>query len=184
MIEPTDRDLVLRVRRGEADAYGELVRRYQASVYNVCYRVMGERGEAEDLAQEAFIRGFQKLATFDEDRSFGPWIRRVALNLCYNHMRRYVPPRLPLDDERDMPLRNSEPSPETRHIHRERGEDIRAAILELPPHYRVVIELRHYQEMTYADIAETLELPMSDVKSHLFRARRLLAKRLISYVQT
>ena len=184
MVECTDGSLVLRIRHGEVNAYGELVQRYQTSVFNVCYRLLGERGEAEDLTQEAFIRGFQKLDTFDAERSFGPWIRRVAANLCYNHMRRHVPPRLPLDDERDMPIHNSEPDPETRHVQRERGEDVRAAILGLPPHYRAVIELRHYQEMTYADIAEALKIPMSDVKSHLFRARRLLAKRLISYVQT
>jgi len=84
MPDPSDRDLALRARRGDAEAFGELVRRYQASVFNVCYRLLGERREAEDLAQEAFIRAYERLDTFDADLPFGPWMRRVAANLCLN----------------------------------------------------------------------------------------------------
>jgi RNA polymerase sigma-70 factor (ECF subfamily) len=80
MVDPTDRDLVLRTRRGEVEAFGEVVARYQQSVFNVCFRMLGERMEAEDLAQETFIRAYTRLETFDTERPFGPWIRRVATN--------------------------------------------------------------------------------------------------------
>jgi RNA polymerase sigma-70 factor (ECF subfamily) len=175
MAELTDRDLVIAARRGGAESFGELVRRYQASVFNVCYRVLGERREAEDMAQEAFIRAFQRLDTFDADRPFGPWIRRVAANTCLNHLDSARPIEAVLDEERDTA---TDPLPETRREQAEQAEAVRGAILSLPPHYRVVIELRHFQELSYDEIASTLNIPVSDVKSHLFRARKLLAERL------
>ncbi len=178
MEEPSDRALVLRVRRGEDEAYGELVRRYQRSVFNVCYRLLGERREAEDLTQEAFLRAYQRLDTYDETRPFGPWMRRVAANLCLNHLSRRRPSQLPLDDEFDLPQEGGGADPEASRLRAERAEAVRQAVLALPPHYRAVIELRHFQGLRYAEIAETLGLPLSDVKSHLYRARRELARRL------
>jgi RNA polymerase sigma-70 factor (ECF subfamily) len=178
MQEPTDRDLVLRVRGGETEAFGEMVRRYQVSVYNVCLRMMGERLDAEDLAQESFVRAYQRLESYDEDRPFGPWVRTLAANLCLNQLKRNRPLQVPLDDERDRAARPGRASPE-RHLEaQEAARDVRRAIHELPPHYRVVIELRHFQELSYAEIAAALDLPLSDVKSHLYRARKTLAQRL------
>ncbi len=171
-----DCDLVLRARRGEAEAFGELVRRYQTAVFNVCYRLMGERREAEDMAQEAFMRAYARLATFDVERPFGPWVRRVAANVCLNRL-----PALPVaQPEVDAEREPDEPGrrPEALLEERQRQQVLRAALLALPPHYRAVIELRHYQELSYDEIAEALQLPLSDVKSHLFRARKLLAGKL------
>ena len=175
MTAPADRDLILRARRGEADAFGELVTRYQTEVFNVCYRMLNERGEAEDLAQEAFIRAYGRLGSFDVERPFGPWIRRVAANLCFNHFSARPAIAAELDEERDA-ARSS--GPEAAYEDRERSAQIRRALAGLPPQYRVAIELRHYQEMSYDEIAETMGIPLSDVKSHLFRARKLLAEKL------
>ena len=86
MSAPSDRDLIQRARRGDAEAFGELVIRYQTSVFNVCYRILHERAEAEDMTQETFLRARERLHTFDEERAFGPWIRRVAANVCLNHL--------------------------------------------------------------------------------------------------
>lgn len=182
MPDPSDRDLALRARRGDAEAFGELVRRYQTSVFNVCYRLLGERREAEDLAQEAFIRAYERLDTFDADLPFGPWMRRVAANLCLNWMERArsAPVSVPLDDERD-PEEVGEGNPVSAREHAERAEAVRAALLSLPPRYRTVIELRHFHELSYDEIAATLRIPLSDVKSHLFRARKLLAGELKHY---
>lgn len=175
MADPTDRDLALRARRGDADAYGDLVRRYQTSVFNVCYRLLGERREAEDLAQEAFLRAYQRLDTFDADRAFGPWIRRVAANASLNRLQPTAPAVVPLDEERDKAAGDQ---PEAAREQAEQTEAVRAAILSLPPHYRAVIELRHFQEMSYDEIAAALKIPVSDVKSHLFRARKILAEKI------
>ena len=75
MLDLDDRTLARQARRGDAQAFGELVRRYQTSVFNVCYRLAGERREAEDLTQEAFLRAYERLASFDDARPFGPWMR-------------------------------------------------------------------------------------------------------------
>ena len=174
MDAPTDRDLILRARRGDAEAFGELVTRYQGSVFNVCYRMTNERREAEDLAQETFLRAHSRLDTFDIQREFGPWIRRVAANLCLNRLEAQRPTG-ELDEERDA---DESQSPEAALEVRERSEQIRGALASLPAQYRLVIELRHYQELSYHEIAAEPNLPLSGVKSHLFRARKLLAERL------
>ena len=174
MTAPTDRDLILHARRGDAEAYGELVTRYQTSVFNVCYRILHEHGEAEDLAQESFMRAYDRLSTFDIEREFGPWIRRIAANLCLNYLESQQG-TAELNDERDA---GEAQRPEAVVEVHERSEQIRRALASLPAHYRVVIELRHYQEMSYDEIAVELNIPLSDVKSHLFRARKFLAEKL------
>lgn len=199
MVTPSDHELALRARRGDVDAFGELVQRYQAAVFNVCYRLVGQRQEAEDLAQESFVRAYQRFELYDVQRPFGPWMRRLAANVCLNHLqseRNDVV--LSLDDERDegraigslagdsaerrsIEVQNDDGvapnvrGPEAALEQRQSSHAVRAALLSLPPHYRAVIELRHFQELSYAEIAEQLHIPLSDVKSYLFRARRLLA---------
>jgi RNA polymerase sigma-70 factor (ECF subfamily) len=181
MVTLSDRDLATRVRHGDKDAFGELVRRYQTSIFNVCYRLAGESREAEDLAQEAFVRAYERFDRYDLERPFGPWMRRVATNLCLNHLSTRVKAAFSLDDERDEPPSGVDQSPEGLSLRAERAEVLRAAILALPPHYRAVIELRHFQDLSYAQIAEQLGIPLSDVKSHLFRARRSLEKKMRPY---
>ena len=174
MNTPSDRDLILRARRGETEAYGELVLRHQTSVFNVCYRILNERGEAEDMAQETFLRAHSRLSTFDPERPFSPWIRRVASNICLNHLEAQKSTN-ELDDERNA---DKSEKPESVYEVKERSEQIRGALACLPPGYRAVIELRHYQELSYDEIASELKIPLSDVKSYLFRARKILAEKL------
>src|SRR3712207_6722600 len=100
MSAPSDRDLIQRARRGDAEAFGELVVRYQTSAFNVCYRILHEWAEAEDMTQETFLRARDRLQSFDEERPFGPWIRRVAANVCLNHLEAQKR-TVPLDEERD-----------------------------------------------------------------------------------
>jgi RNA polymerase sigma-70 factor, ECF subfamily len=174
MNAPSDRDLILLARRGETEAYGELVTRHQTSVFNVCYRILHERVEAEDMAQETFIRAHSRLNTFDLERPFGPWIRRVAANVCLNQLESQKSTSK-LEDERDA---DETQGPEAVVEVHERSDQIRNALASLPSNYRAVVELRHYQEMSYDEIAAELKIPLSDVKSHLFRARKLLAEKL------
>lgn len=172
---PDDADLARRARGGEPAAYGELVRRHQTAVFNVCLRLLGHRQEAEDAAQEAFLRAYERLETFDLSRPFGPWIRRVAANHCLNRLAGERPAGLALDDETAAA---AEPGPEAASEHADQAQALRAALAALPASYRAVIELRHFQELSYDEIAAALDLPLSDVKSRLFRARRRLAERL------
>ena len=136
MSPPSDRDLIQHARRGEAAAFGELIMRYQNHVFNVCYRILHERSDAEDLTQETFMRAQERLNTFDDQRDFGPWIRRVAANVCLNHLEsRRVTAQL--DEERDA---DESQRPEKQAEVHERTEQVRSALASLPPHYRIVLE--------------------------------------------
>src|SRR5579859_1728645 len=177
----TDGQLAMLARGGRPDAYGELVRRHQLAVYNIAYRLVGEREEALDLAQDAFVRAYAALANFDPARPFGPWINRVVTNLALNVLGRRA--GAPLSLERSPAaeshagggaLTDSAAEPERVYLAGERQALLRQAILALPPHYRAVVELRHFQDRSYDEIAAALAIPPSAVKSHLFRARRLL----------
>jgi len=174
MDAPTDRDLVLRVRRGDVEAFGPLVNRYQDSVYSVCYRVLWESQDAEDLTQEAFIRAYEKLDHYDIDRPFGPWIRRIAANLAVNALKKRKL-LLPLDEQRDRDPRPARSNPETVLERAQLSRDVQAALGSLPPHYRVAIELRHYHDLSYAEIAESMEIPLNTARTYLYRARQRLA---------
>jgi RNA polymerase sigma-70 factor (ECF subfamily) len=178
MKDSSDRDLVQDTRRGEVEAFGELIQRYQKTVFNVCYRMLGERREAEDLTQETLIRAYKKLEMYDYSRPFGPWIRKIAANMCLNHLQRKNPVMIELNEEWIDTGLTAQPTPERLTENAEKSEQIHTAILSLPAHYRAVIELRHYQELSYLEISEELGIPLSAVKSHLHRARRTLAKRL------
>ncbi|MDF1501208.1 MAG: sigma-70 family RNA polymerase sigma factor [Anaerolineales bacterium] len=178
MDELTDQDLIRRTRRGDLPAFGVIVQRYQGSVFNVCYRFMSERQVAEDMTQDAFLRAHQRLDSYDDGRPFGPWIRRVAANLCINELNRNRQLVFSLNEQMDTPNDPIERGPEQAQVVREQRRRVQEAIIELPPHYRAVIELRHFQELSYKEIARTLSIPLSDVKSHLYRARQTLAERL------
>ena len=182
-----ERDWLLRAQRGDSAAFGELVRGHQTAVFNVAYRLLGRRQDAEDAAQEAFMRAYRALDRFDVERPFAPWIKRIATNVCYNwlekerkrtavtaaDLRREGGEPISLDDIAASPA-----TPEHALAAAEQTDRVRAALLQLPPRYRVVVELRHFQDLSYAEIAEVVERPLSDVKSDLFRGRKKLAQLL------
>lgn len=180
MDAPSDRSLILDTRRGRLEAFGILVQRYQKAVYNVCLRVMGNREDAEDAVQESFLRAHRYIHTIDVERPFGPWIKQVAANHCYGvHKKRQSEPfPYELDDELNRPDQDMFGQPERVHLAREKQQRTRQAIAALPPHYRIVIELRHFQELSYQEIAAQLDLPLNTIKSHLLRARKMLLERI------
>ena len=137
------------------------------------------------------MRAHSKLNTFDLERLFGPWVRRLSVNVCLNVMKRDRPTIVSLDaarnvsdispsggDARLLGGAGESGDPEAAAIRGERSARLRTAIRGLPPHYRAVIELRHFQELSYAEMAEALDWPPTDVKSRLFRARQALARAL------
>lgn len=181
MIESEEQTLLLRARRGDAHAFNPIVERYQNSVFSVCLRLLGERGAAEDAAQEAFIRAYQRLHTFDTARPFGPWVRRVAANLCFNLLQSKQGTEVALNEEinHSVAVENVlDGDPLAVALRNEQAAQVRVALLALPPHFRIVIELRHFQGLNYDEIASELQTSLSTVKTHLFRARKLLAELL------
>ena len=158
----------------EPQAFNQLVVRYQDRLYGLAYRMTGQSSDARDLAQDAFVRAFRHLGTFQPGRRFAPWLYRIAVNLCLDYRQRR-PPTVSLGDQ-ELPQR--ELSPEARVIQREEQQRVQRAILALPPKYRAVIVLRHLEDLTYEEIAATLGLPINTVRTHLFRAREALRKAL------
>lgn len=178
MSELPDRLLLLQAKQGNSTAFGDIVRRYQNAVFSVCYRLLGNRQEAEDLSQQSFIRIYQRLHTFDIERPFLPWVRRVAANVCFNAMERRRLESVDVETvEATLPA-PPQANPADQVAAQETVDRLHAAVLALPPAYRAVIELRHFQELSYEEVGELLKLPLNTIKSHLFRARKLLAEAL------
>jgi RNA polymerase sigma-70 factor (ECF subfamily) len=167
-----EHDLAQRAAQGDREAFGELVSCHQGGVYNVAYRMLGEHLDAEDATQETFLRAFRAIHTLDPQRPPGAWLKKIAVNVCLNRLERRG--TLTLEDDEALPA--NDPGPESQTIAREQNRMIRSALLTLPARYRAAIELRHYQELSYFEMAETLNRPLSAIKSDLFRARSMLAK--------
>jgi len=164
---------------GDVQAYGDIVDRYQRLVYTAAFRILANHDDAQDAAQETFVRAYHSLDRFDHKRPFGPWIRRIAMNLSLNMLRQRRP-EMQLEEERAAP-QSQALDPETLAIRSEQRDFVKELLMRLPEHYRVAIVLRHYNEMSYAEMAEVLDEPMSTVKSNLFRARRKLAEMMVSH---
>jgi RNA polymerase sigma-70 factor (ECF subfamily) len=165
-----------RATRGDHEPFAELIRCHQQAVFNVAWRMLGNTQDAEDAVQETFLRAYRFWHTFDASRPAGPWLKRITVNVCLGRLNRSTPDQ-PLEEDLLQPP-DPQPGPEAQVEQRSLQERLRSELLRLPPRYRAVIELRHYQELSYEEIAATLERPLSDVKSDLFRARKLLSARL------
>lgn len=176
----TDQELVGQTLDGQREAFAELVSRYQRSVYNLTYRMLGESREAEDAAQEAFLRAYQHLKRYDTNRSFKTWVLSIASNYCIDRLRKRRLTWLSLDEP--LPphpaLSSSQPSPEQSAVTSERQFAVQSLLSELQPDYRAAVVLKYWYDMSYAEIAETLDTTESAIKSRLFRARQMLAKKM------
>ena len=178
MAVPGEQALIKKVKKGDLDAYGAIIQDYQSSVFNVCYRVLGNRQDAEDLTQEAFLRAYHQISSFDLSRSFGPWMRTLAANLCYNHLKKAWLNQVPLEDERDTIKDDSNYGPEGSLEIDQEHKALYHAIWKLPEVQRMALELRHFQGLSYLEMADALNLPLNTVRSHLYRSRQKLAELL------
>lgn len=165
---------------GDQDAFAELVYTYQEAVYNLCYRLLSERTEAEDAAQEAFLRAYLNLQRYDPSRSFKTWVLTIASNHCIDRLRRRRLKWLSIDDEAlpNLSLSSDEPEPEDASISRESSAALQAILGELNPEYRAAVVLRYWYDYSYSEIADILDTTESAIKSRLFRARQILAEKL------
>jgi RNA polymerase sigma-70 factor, ECF subfamily len=179
------RKRIMQVLKGDQDAYGEIVELYKDKVYQISYRMLGNRHEAEDIAQEAFIRAFINIHSFNIDLKFSTWLFRIATNLCIDRIRKKKPDYY-LDAEvagtdglnmySQIPSKTDMPEKELESLELE--ETIQKEILKLPEKYRTVIVLKYIEELSLIEISEILNLPIGTVKTRIHRGREALRKQL------
>ena len=188
-VEPTDLDLVRRIKSGDEEAFEQMVERYHARVYSLSYGVLRNAEDAEEATNDTFLTLYRKINTFDESKKFFSWFYRVALNQAYSRARRrrpatatlfedYLPKFLPDGHIASAELPDWSASIEDGAIARDLAARAGEFIAELPPAYRDVIWMYDVEEMPTADIAETLEISIPAFKSRLHRARLYVRQRL------
>ncbi len=180
--EPEDRKLAAAAAKGNEKAFRILLRRYERPVFSLIYRMVRDRGIAEDIAQETFIRTFKALRSYNPSYKFSSWIFKIAHNLTIDHLRRkrldtvsmHGSPDAVTPEEQartSIVLESTAERPDAYVENRELGAQIEAAIGQLRPEYRAVILLRHVEGYPYQEIADILELPLGTVKTYIHRAR-------------
>ena len=166
-------------RRGDQTAFGKLIEAYQRPVYNLAYRMLNNPGEAEEAAQEAFIRAYTRLHTYNPDHKFSTWMLSITSNYCIDLIRKRRALLLSIDEP--LPphpalMSDGQKGPEAQMEINEQQEMVQSLLQELPEDYRQAVVLRYWHEMSYEEIAEMMDTSVSAIKSRLFRARRQLAE--------
>lgn len=163
-------------QEGDSEAFTHVVEAYQSAVYNFCYRMLGDQFEAEDAAQETFIRAYKGIKTYDRKRSFSTWILSIAAHYCIDQLRRKKIQLTSIDDQPYLEIRDPRPNPETTLAKQEQKQKIRLLLNALSDTDRAAVIMFYWYELSYEEIAKSLGLSISAVKSRLHRARGRLAK--------
>lgn len=178
-----DYNLVRRaVEQGDQKAYAELMGRYRDSVYFMLLKMVNNKDDADDLTIEAFGKAFKRLEQYTPTYAFSTWLFKIATNNCIDFIRRKKANTFSIDnpfssgdgEEMSMELRSHGPDPEEQMIKHQKEKLMRNVVDKLKPRYRQLVEMRYFQELSYEEIAEQLDLPLGTVKAQLFRAREFL----------
>jgi RNA polymerase sigma-70 factor (ECF subfamily) len=180
-----DSRLIHAALKGDDAAYKKLMKKYHDAIYNFVYRMIHDKHQVEDLTQEAFIKAFQSLASFNEEYAFSTWLYKIATNNSIDYIRKRKlqtysidKPIEAKDSDYAFELPDDSYEADREMISDQRARMLNEAIAKLPEKYRKVIRLRHVDEQSYEEIAEQLRLPIGTVKAHIFRAREMLYKSL------
>lgn len=179
-----DEDLARAAQQGDQEAFAELVRRYEKQIFSMAYRLAGDYDEAADLAQEAFLRIYRMLDRYDPQKKFFSWMYRVAQNSCLNALSKRPANVIPVERAEEYMADTPAGEPEQNYLNRELREHIDEAIAQLPDNYRDVVYLRYIEDLSYQQIAESLNLPVSTVETRLFRGKKQLQKNLLQLMHT
>ena len=185
-VSAEEKALIERCKRGDLAAFNDLVRKYEKQVYNFAYRLTGNYDDANDVAQDAFLRVFNAISTFRGDASFSTWLFRITTNVFLDERKRAkAHPHASLDeylelDESSVARQIEDPSPTPEAVleESERAQLLQRAIGGLPEYQRAMVTLYHGQQKSYEEIAEIMDLPIGTVKSRLNRARLALKEKL------
>jgi RNA polymerase sigma-70 factor (ECF subfamily) len=172
-----DPEMLQLALQGDDTAYSRLVETYQTPVYNLCYRMLGDGIEAEDAAQETFWRAYQNLRRYDPQRSFITWLLSIAAHYCIDQQRKRKHQAFPIDEQTEETAPDPTPNPERVVSQLDENQFLHRLIGQMPPQDRAVLVLRYWHEMSEEEIARSLDMTVSAVKSRLHRARLQLAQR-------
>ena len=184
-MKTSNSELIKQAIEGDETAYKQLLGNYRGAIFNLLYKMVRNREETEDLVQEAFIKAFRALPSFNEEYAFSTWLYKIAINNCIDHMRKkrlktysINKPVQSKDGELDREFPDTSMSPDRHLLSDERSKLIETAIDDLPENYKIAIILRHSEEKSYEEIASILNIPLGTVKARIFRAREMLKKKL------
>jgi RNA polymerase sigma-70 factor (ECF subfamily) len=179
-VTDSDEELVRRYLQGDKEAFSTLVKRHETRVYNVCLRILGNREDARDATQDAFLTALRKLSQFRGEAAFTTWLHRVAVNACYDALRkrkRQPMLRLAADDDHQREVEPGPTIPDPADA-LAAGIDVARALSQVPEDYRIALVLADVQDLPYEDIARVLGVPLGTVKSRVHRGRIALARAL------
>jgi RNA polymerase sigma-70 factor, ECF subfamily len=182
-VEQDDLMLVAASKNGDQEAFAQLVQRYQRLVFNLVYRMLHQYDEATEITQETFLAAWQGLPSFRGDARFPTWLYRIAYNCSLKQLelrKRDRALQVALEAEKTLEIADDEQRKNAELDTRDRQLLVQEHLSQLPAKYRIVLILRHLQDMTYEEMAEILTMPIGTIKTHLFRARNLLKERLLS----
>src|SRR5579859_4501279 len=183
-VEQNDAQLVIASRNGDQDAFALLVQYHQRRVFNLVYRMLQDYEEANEVTQDAFLAAWQGLPSFRGDASFSTWLYRIAYNCCLKQLelrKRDTALQLAMQEEHVLQHGNNDEYIGFELDTYDNQALVREHLSMLPAKYRIVLVLRHLQEMTYEEMAEILTVPIGTIKTHLFRARNLLKERMEAF---
>ncbi|MEZ5069798.1 MAG: sigma-70 family RNA polymerase sigma factor [Bacteroidales bacterium] len=177
-----DIELVIKARKGDQLAYGELLGRYRDAIYFMLLKMVNSPVDAEDLTIEAFGKAFKNIDQYTPNFAFSTWLFKIASNNCIDFIRKKRASHISLDQGVDGEdsltpsslIQSDTPDPESTLINKQKVKHMRQVVSKLKPRYRQLVELRYFQEYSYEEIAEELDIPIGTVKAQLFRARELL----------
>lgn len=174
MVEQEDLVLIRECLSGSSRAFETIVNKYQKTVFNVAFRIINDHEDAEDITQSSFVKAFEHLETFNPSHKFFSWLYRIVVNESLNALNQKK--RL---EGLNEGLISKEKTPEETYDELETTENIDHALMDLTPDNRIVIVLKHFQNLSYTDIGHILDIPEKTVKSRLFTARQLLKSSLL-----
>lgn len=177
-----DEELVVLCLQGKREAFEELVKRYERQIYSLAYRLTNNYHEAMDLTQEVFLHLYRVLDKFDGDRKFFPWMYRIATNVCYNALKKNPKETSSLETVIDF-VSDEYSQPEDQYESKESREAIYKAMAELSETYRIPIVLRYLEDLSYQQIADAMELPLTTIETRLYRGRIMLQKKLRKFTE-
>ena len=176
-----DIQLVARARAGDERAFRTLLEKYERAVFSICLRMVRNRDEATDLAQESFIKTFASLDRYNPEYAFSSWLFKITSNLCIDHLRKRRITTFAMDDpvesekgEFTRQYVSPDPPPDETFSRNEKMQKLEKGIAALPEHYRIMLVLRHQEDLSYEEIADSLSIPLGTVKARIHRAREML----------